>query len=215
MAAGSLIVGSKLIGRPVNGSLVGLPPSGGGGARVYATWNPLDKDAVLVLTNSDRTATASSAGSGSVRATIGLASGKWRFKISAASAEYTQVGVGTAAADVSDYLGPNAESWGYSSHNYWYHGGSAVGPAPAPSAGYGPSSDVDCYVNLDDNLFYVYVDGVIAGGAAQNISSRGSAEMFPMGGFFANGNTFTINCGQESMGTPVAGFEAYLPWGQA
>lgn len=182
-------------------------------APTYATWNPDDKDPVLVLSNSDRTATAGSAGSGSIRATLGLATGKWRFKVTNASAEYTQVGVGTAAADVTAYLGADSESWGFSSHSYWYHGGSANGPNPGQN--YTPSSVIDCYANLDDNLFYLYVDGVLAGGAARNISSRGSVEMFPMGGFFSNGNTFTINCGQEDMGTPVSGFEAYLPWGQS
>lgn len=182
-------------------------------APTYATWNDADKDPVLVLSNSDRTATAGSVGSGSIRATLGLATGKWRFKVTDASALYTQVGVGTAAADVTAYAGSDEFAWAFSSHAYWYHGGNATGPSSGQE--YGPSSVIDCYVNLDDDLFYLYVDGVLAGGAARDISSRGSDEIFPMGGFFSNGNTFTINCGQEDMGTPVTGFEAYLPWWQA
>lgn len=79
--------------------------------RVYATWNPGDKNSGIVLSNGNLTATCPS-GANTVRATIGKNSGKWYW-------EYTQnttsiePGIANNSASLDYYLGGTANGWMY------------------------------------------------------------------------------------------------------
>jgi hypothetical protein len=61
----------------------GLGPASGTAIRVYATWNPLDKDALIILSDANLTATRGTSADGErmVRATIAIPSGKSYFEI--------------------------------------------------------------------------------------------------------------------------------------
>ena len=49
----------------------------------YATWNPSDKGTNITLSNGNLTVAKGNAGWESVRATIGVSSGKWYWEVTA------------------------------------------------------------------------------------------------------------------------------------
>lgn len=76
-------------------------------------WNPSDKDADIALTNSNATATLAS-GTGGVRSTVGVSSGKWYVLAtydSGPSTNNARYGVATAAHDITAAPGATSTSW--------------------------------------------------------------------------------------------------------
>lgn len=109
-----------------------LVSGGGGAALTPATWNSADKGANVVLNYADLSASMSSVIEG-VRATQGVASGKyyWEFILQSASAA-CMVGVANSSASLTTWMGSNVNSWVMQlSNGTTYHNssGSAYGSA--------------------------------------------------------------------------------------
>lgn len=78
------------------------------------TWNPSDKDADVTLSNGDRNATSS--GAGSVRATHGKTSGKYYCEIQLLTGMSNfRAGLGNGSFSLSTYVGNSASSGGVAS----------------------------------------------------------------------------------------------------
>lgn len=170
----------------------------GGGPVTYATWNPADKSSDIALSNGDLTATAVNTGWRCLRATIGLTSGKWRWKCDNAAAAYTAVGVGTTGQSLASPIWGFDTGWSRASHAFDNYNGSYYGPS-GPT--WGPSAVIDCYLDLDANNFHVYVDGVFA--TTISISGRGANAVYPMAATYDTGNAITANFGQSDLGVAI------------
>ena len=87
--------------------------------RPVVTWNPADKDAGVILSNGNLTATRSGADSlKSVRATYGIPhteSGYFEvyFAIGNPGSWFQLVGVATSSASLASFVGNDANGWGY------------------------------------------------------------------------------------------------------
>jgi len=182
----------------------GAAAGGGGGSYTYATWNPDDKDASVVLSLDDLRASKPTGGGGwgNVRATIGKASGKWRWRKLDGVGGHLIVGVGTAGVSLADFLGADSNGWGFyvgDGNLYTVHGGAVVQINTLLQ-----SKEVEIRLDLDANtLSLVYSGGVLH---TFDISSRGSATLYPMQSMFGAGAAATANFGPDGLGTPVAGF---------
>lgn len=183
----------------------GAAAGGGGGSYTYATWNPDDKEASVVLSNGDLTAAKPAGGGwgwGNVRATIGKASGKWRWRKVNGTGAHLIVGVGTDSEPLANFLGVDANGWGFyvgDNNFYTVHGGSVV-----QRGGLGQDVEVEVRLDLDGNTLSLYE------GATErytfDISSRGSATLYPMQSMFNAGAAATANFGPDGLGTPVVGY---------
>ena len=84
----------------------------------------------IVLSNGNLTASNSSGVWAAARATIGKSSGKWYWEvIGGTNATYDMVGIAYSTASIADlnYLGIDANGWGYFSNDGWrYHSGPNV-----------------------------------------------------------------------------------------
>ena len=80
-------------------------------SRIYATWNPNDKNAGIVLSNGNLTATCPS-GANTVRATMGKSSGKWYWEY-LQNTTSVEPGIANSAASLGNYLGGTANGWMY------------------------------------------------------------------------------------------------------
>lgn len=174
----------------------------------YATWNSADKDASVVLSLADlRAAKPSGGGWGNVRATIGKASGKWRWRKLDGTGAHLIVGVGTIDAPLggagnSNYLGADANGWGFyvgDGNLYSVHNGSVVQITSLAQA-----AEVELRLNVDANTLSL-VRGVDTLHTF-DVSSRGSATLYPMQSLFSAGPAATANFGPDNLGTPVAGY---------
>lgn len=87
-------------------------PSGG---TTYTTWNPLDKDSAITLSNGDLTATCTGGSHPRVRAVDGKTSGKyyWEFTPTDNASGNNVVGVANTSSPIVGYLGYDANSWGW------------------------------------------------------------------------------------------------------
>jgi len=80
-------------------------------SRVYATWNPSDKFASIMLSNGNLTA-ATTPTPCQVRSTISKSSGKWYWEILEETANYGGYGAASGSASLSTYPGQDANSYG-------------------------------------------------------------------------------------------------------
>ena len=85
--------------------------------RLYATWNPLDKGAGILLTNGNLTSANSV--KGCVRSTIGKSLGKWYWEIERNSPTGITA-IGTIAANLNEYMGFDANGWEYDANGNLY-----------------------------------------------------------------------------------------------
>lgn len=93
--------------------------AGGGGGGV--TWNPSDKNASITLSSGNLIATFNSGSWAAARATLSKASGKWYFEVKVlvtGGSANRGVGIGNASANLSNYIGADANAWGHLSDGY-------------------------------------------------------------------------------------------------
>lgn len=85
----------------------------------YATFNPADINANLSLIGGNLTVTWNSGSWGSVRSTISKTSGKWywEYVFSASAANEHLGGFAKSTADITTYIGSDANGWSYYSKN--------------------------------------------------------------------------------------------------
>jgi hypothetical protein len=84
------------------------------GAGVFVTLNPADKGADVTLSNANLTATITIAGA--VRATRSVSSGKWYWEVTAGGVglSTSYFGIAKAAMALNNYIGSDANGWGWS-----------------------------------------------------------------------------------------------------
>ncbi|MGB1561539.1 MAG: SPRY domain-containing protein [Sinimarinibacterium flocculans] len=91
-----------------------LPSAGGGG---YSGWNPADKDANTVLSESNFRATAASNFAQLVRSVAGKTDGKWYVEfvlgISTTGVGVIAVGAANESASLAQFVGQNQNGWGH------------------------------------------------------------------------------------------------------
>lgn len=105
-----------------------------GGAGAAVTWNPADKSANLTLSGGNLVVTKTAGGGthdGTARATSSKSTGKFYWEVLvntvAAGNEECAAGIANASAPLTNYIGVDANGWGYVGVNgFKYHGGSGT-----------------------------------------------------------------------------------------
>jgi hypothetical protein len=95
---------------------------------VYATWNPDDKSADIVLSNGNLTTTQSGTNYRSARANMGKSSGRWYWEVTIEVGINNMVGVGTSAVNLETWLGSSVYGWSYGENagRKWHSGASVA-----------------------------------------------------------------------------------------
>ena len=131
---------------------------GGAWVQVYTkrpTLDPNNKATIMVLSeNNLRCLSNSTAARGAAFGTFGMTTGKWYWEVLSLSAVTAQgVGIGAAGANINEYLGSDAFSWGYfPSGAYW-----TAGVNQGTGTAWGTNSIIGLALDVAGNLD-VYVD---------------------------------------------------------
>lgn len=83
-------------------------------------WNPSDKDAQVTLSNGNLTANVTASAFPTVRSTISKSSGKWYAEITLDSGGFCLLGVASATATLSNYVGSDLQGYGWYSDDGTY-----------------------------------------------------------------------------------------------
>lgn len=189
----------SMIDVPVNYS------DGGNGRGNYATLNPLDKGSGATISEGNLLNTTTTTEYFGVNATIGISTGKFYWEIVSGSNNiYSVLGIRTAAASRTIYVGGDANGYAYyqNGQKYTNNSGTAYGAAWAINDIIGVAFDADA------GTLTFYKNGVSQGVAFSSIPSN---VWFPA--FSDGANTFGsadyVNFGQRPFTyTPPAGFRA-------
>jgi hypothetical protein len=168
------------------------------GALTYATWNPADKSASLILSSGDLTAL----GAESVRSTISKTSGKWYWELTVLSLGYL-AGLADSSFIVTNYIGISTNSIGWENGGAVYISGSLGTSVSAYTAGdvLGFASDIGA------GTIAIYLNNAlqttVTHGLTGNLFAAVSAATSVRG--------FTANFGASPLAfTPPSGFNAGL-----
>jgi hypothetical protein len=189
----------SLVDVPVNGSEVdtGL---GGQVRGNYATWNPLDKGADVVLANGNLD--MSQTNIGSVRATLGVSSGKWYWEIVAGSGN-TAIGVSDSAALLTNYLGATAKAVSWAQIGNFFTNGVTLVGGSAPT--YTTGDVIGVALNMDAGTVQFYKNNSLISASASGLTGT----WFPAIGTNVSATTSTTNFGQRPFAyTAPSGFKA-------
>lgn len=183
-------------------------------AEQTVTWNPSDKASNVSLTSSDRTAGASSAGFGAVRATLSRSSGKfyWEILLTVPSASSHSAGIGNGSFALTNYVGTNATSVGCNQVSTTNNGYTVVNGAAftQPNGSY-------LMFAIDFALGYCWVgkdnawqnSGNPSGGTNPWVSGV-SGSTFPAVSVYETANSFTLRTKtSEISGTVPSGFSVW------
>jgi len=143
------------------------------------TLNPGDKGTNTSLSGGNLVQTVAATGAFSaVRGMLGLSSGKWYFEVGVNSigsggANEVIIGLGTAAANINNYVGADGNGYGYdSTGGRKQHGGSAASYGTAFTTG----AQIGVLADLDNGTL-----GFTLGGISQGTAFTGlSGTFFPM-----------------------------------
>ena len=167
----------------------------------YATWNPSDKNAGIVLSGGNLDVT-NIAASVSVRATIGKTAGKCCWEILKTTGGESNFGIGTASASLSTWLGGDANGISYDgSDGQLYKNGVAVSTGGST---YGDTARIGIALDQDAGTIRFYRNNVL-----QYTYTHGLTGMiYPMvGDFVGPGLKSTANFGATALTyTPPAGY---------
>jgi hypothetical protein len=170
----------------------------------YAVLNPLDTSS-LTLSEANLKSTGPGAAHRARRSTLAFPStGKWFFEATyTASSDNSTIGIGKATASLDNYVGQNADSWGYYSSNgqkYTNGSGSAYG------ATYTTGAVIRVEFDADAGTLELFKNGASQGTAFTGLTS---GPYFPMVSNY-NGDSWQVNHGQRPLqgGTPTTGFLA-------
>lgn len=128
-----------------------LAQGGSSSGPTAVTWNPSDKASLVVLSNSNRTATrtGTTTNNQAVRATLSRSSGKYYFEVrmdtSGAPSNFSMVGVCTSSLSLSNYIGQDSTSVGYEPTGSLYTNGAGAAYGATYTAGdvIGVAVDID------------------------------------------------------------------------
>ena len=191
-----------------NDSLVDTPtPYGtdtGVGAEVrgnYATLNPLDKGGGVTLTNGNLDYSVSNGAVDSVRATMGISSGKWYWEGQKTSTDQEIFGIANASASTGTYLGGDANGWGFGTSGNKYNNNTATSYGSSCST----TDIVGVAFDADNGTLTFYKNGVSLGTAFSGLTT--GVTYFPAAG--SNNSAGIVNFGQRPFAyTAPSGFKA-------
>ena len=179
-----------------------------GGNVEYGTYDALNKSANIALSNSDLTATGTSGTWKSVRATAGVAAGKWYWEVSIDSMTTgVMIGVGKSAASVNNYCGADANGWSYGWNGQKWTSGAGATYGDTLTTG----DVVGVALDLDNGKIWFSKNGVWQNSgdpeAGTGAAFTGlSGPLYPQDSPY-NVTVVTANFGQSAMTyTPPAGF---------
>ena len=186
---------------PTYDLLTDVPTLTSATAANYAVLNPLDKGAGITLSNANLTYSTSGT-AGTVRATIQIPpTGKYYWEATVIAGTPMDVGIATASAGASTYLGQDAYGWGY------YTTDGIVYRSNATLATYSTATTGDVIglaFNADAQTFALYKNNTIMG-TLTGFTQSGT--YFPAAGSITSGGS--LNFGQQPfVYTPPSGFVA-------
>lgn len=163
-------------------------------------WNPSDKNASFTLTSGNTVATQSGAAWTAVRGDVGLdASGDHQFEITVAGGSSSIIGIGKAAAALTNFVGNDANGYAYRDTGLKYNNNSSG----AVGSGFVSTNVVG--FRLHAGTLDVYVQGVLQGTLYTGLTGV----FYPMASSNTAGVNFTINSGHTAFAYPIAGSN---PW---
>jgi hypothetical protein len=191
----------NLVGLQVKKVVAGTP--------TYATWNPADKSANVLLSGGNLVATGNG-DTGSVRSTIGVNTGKHYVELKCTGFDTANSGFGIAKSTMSLASWPgNLDANGYA---VWGFGFDKVNNANYQSYITGQGSlilnkVINLKIDMDNKTIEFGLDGVYYGVAYSGLSGT----FYVTTGNFGNTNAITANFGATAFAYPVpAGYNAGL-----
>jgi len=166
----------------------------------FATLNPLDKGTNITVTNGNLDASGS-VSTNSIRATIGVSSGKWYWEADPSSTPSSgRIGISSSTSSLGENIGKDITSYAYSSQGNKVNNDSVV----AYGDSYTTGDIVGVALDLDGGTITFYKNGVSQGVAFSSIPSN---TYFPSIGILST-ESFTINFGQRPFAyTPPTGYK--------
>lgn len=164
------------------------------GARVISTWNPADKDADIVLSNANRTATLGppSGTYNTLRGAVPKSSGKWVFDVTITSAtSELSVGIANVLAPLNNYLGVDGNGLGYySTTGEVYRSGVLLNTLPT----YGVGDVISCAWDAGSTSVWFAKNGTWSGDPVAGTGSAGTIPgiLFPAATLEASASAVTI-----------------------
>lgn len=175
-------------------------------APVFATWNPADKAATVVLTDGNLRANTSDAATCMARSTIGKSAGKWYWEFVPEPGSSTMIGVALASADLNMILGFSAGGFAYYNISGVKYTG--LGVPAAYGATWSSVDTIGIALDMDAGTLEMFKNN-----ASQGILTGGLAGTIFAGIGFAGdaGDGGTANFGATALTfAPPAGFHAGL-----
>lgn len=180
------------------------------------SFNPADHDAGIALSNSNLTATATTASWKSARTAPAFTTGKWYFEFKAnvivGNSWTLIIGFMNASASLSNYVGSDANSFGLQSGGVGYLGSGGAGTPPSYAQGdvVGVAFDADaklCWFNKNGGT---WSGNPVAGTTGCNLAGLDTGgSLYPSCSIFdatAQGTIDFLNSTQNY--TPPTGFSA-------
>ena len=209
MAAATILQGAALGAWTYVSAVMGIVYPGAStmttssaGGFLATTWNPLDKDADVTLSNSNLTAASLGSNNGPVRSVFGASTGKWYWELTYASVTPV-VGVALPSWVLLDYPGYRSNSLGF------FGGGTPKKIKDATQTNYGAAwaSGVVLGValNMDAGTIEIFMNG-----APQGVMFSGLSGVYhAVSGSSASGSIVTANFGASAFAfAPPVGFVA-------
>lgn len=151
--------------------------------RSNLAWNPADKSAHIILSNTDRTAAVDVGQWYGARASVGRSSGKYCFRVqqgASAGVASQAAGIALLTASLDNWLGSDENGWGHLSDGYKTHAGySSYG-----SRWDSPSDELMVLVDLDAGKLWFGVNGVYMGGGDPVAGTNPAFSGIPAGTYF-------------------------------
>lgn len=173
------------------------------------TWNPADKQADVVLTNGNLTASAPSGTAGfdnGVRGTTSHTTGTWAFEVTIDTfATALGMGIATSGANLASYIGNDAFAWGLLwNGSSWgtVNNGSFVhnGLSPTPVNG----DKIGMVYNGGTNQISFYINGTLL-----QTETIAAATWFPIAVVRTGTDQLTGNFGQSAFTGTYTGATAW------
>jgi len=167
----------------------------------YCTLNPLDKGNGVTLANGNLDYSVSNGAVDSVRATIGISSGKWYWEGQKTSTDQEIFGIANASASTGTYLGGDANGWGFGTSGNKYNNNTATSYGSSCST----TDIVGVAFDADNGTLTFYKNGVSLGTAFSGLTT--GVIYFPAAG--SNNSAGIVNFGQRPFAyTAPSGFSA-------
>ena len=188
-----------------------LYADGGNGRGNYAVASPIDKATNISVSDANlNTTETGGVGYGLSRSTIGISAGKWYFEgtvkgvtNSTGALGRANIGVQTALGGLTNYVGADANGWGYNFDGLKLNNGSTV----AYGAGYITGDVIGVALDMDAGTLTFYKNGATQGQAFSGITGV----VFPAfcSQSVSNTSGWYANFGQRPFTyTPPTGFKA-------